>query len=350
MIKALRALAACLAIVTVAAACAKAGSAGPNLKPIDLYAAEPTPADVKSMLGDSMWWPGPPLFGVRPLDSASMPMTERFHVTQRWSHIGTAETFDVEFTQWNSTAIATTQMNDLKTNLGPSASGAKAGDQVLYYGLQGNGAAPYQTVTFIRVGSVITTVTWALKDGFPKLDQLGKIANRVAARLKNAQAGKLHTPPLSTADMQKLPPKGPDLTLLGGVKLPVESIVVMLNFAAPETLSGLLRTAGADTVVFGDYVLDTDTHMEVRAAVLDFSSSQYATDWVDALRGSANVDTNGIASFYDNTTGQYFSLFTAGPRGAMLVCRSTADGEAASRACESPMARVAPAWQANLNG
>jgi hypothetical protein len=302
------------------------------------------------MLGDSMWWPGPPLFGVRPLDAASMPMTERFHVTRRWSHIGTAETFDVGFTQWSSTSTATTQMNTLKSNLGTSANGAKAGDQVLYYGLQGNGAAPYQTVTFVRVGAVVATITWALKDGFPKLDQLGKIANRVVARLKNAQSGKVRTSPLSTADAAKLPPKGPDLTLLGGVKLPVESIVVMLNFAAPETLSGLLRTAGADSVVFGDYVLDTDTHMEVRAAVMDFTTSQYATDWIDALRGSAMVDSNGIASFFDNSSGQYFSLFTAGPRGAMMVCRSTADGEAASRACESPLARVAPAWQASLNG
>jgi hypothetical protein len=101
--------------------------------------------------------------------------------------------------------------------------------------------------------------------------------------------------------------------------------------------------------VFGDYALDNDTHMEMRAGVLEFNSTQKATDWIDALRGNATVDSNGVASFYDPLTGQYFSLFTAGAKGAMLVCRSVADGEAASRSCEVPMSRVAPAWQFSLN-
>jgi hypothetical protein len=335
-------------VIVVAGACARTSSTSTTTKPMDLYAAEPTPADVKSMLGDDNWWPGPPSFGVRPLDSSSTPMSQRFRVTQRFTHIGTSETFDVAFGQWSSTSTATTQMNDIKTALGTSANGAKVGDDVLYYGLQGSGAAPYQTATFVRVGSVVAIITWSRKDGLPKVDQLGKIATRVVARLKNALSGKIRATSLSADDAAKLPPKGPDITLLGAAKVPIESVVVMLNSSAPQMVSGLLRNAGADSIVFGDYVLDNDTHMELRASVLDFTTSQVATEWIDALRGNAVPDASGIAQFYDHATGQYFGLFTVGNRGAILVCRSTNDGEAASRSCESPMSRVAPAWQLSL--
>jgi hypothetical protein len=340
-----------LVIVVFATACGRtSASSSSSAKPLDLYAAEPTPADVKSMLGDTNWWPGPPSFGVRPLDSAYMPMSERFRVTQRFAHIGTAETFDVAFSQWSTTSTSTTRMNDIKTALGTSASGANVGDQVLYYGLQGTGAAPYQTTTFVRVGSVVAVITWSRKDSYPKVDQLSKIATKVVARLKSVLSGKVRGTPLSTTDAAKLPPKGPDITLLGAVMVPVEAVVVMLNFAAPEALSRLLRNAGADSIVFGDYVLDNDTHMEVRAGVLDFVTSTLAMEWVDALRGSTTPDANGIATFYDHASGQYFSLFTVGNKGAMLVCRSTNDGEAASRSCEIPLSRVAPAWQLSLQG
>jgi hypothetical protein len=346
----LRLLAAGLVIFVLTAACARTATTSTSTRPLDLYAAEPTQADVKAMLGDDNWWPGPPSFGVRPLDSASMPRSQRFRVTQRFAHIGTSETFDIAFTQWSSTSTATTQMTDIKTALGQSANGAKVGDDVLYYGLQGIAAAPYETATFVRVGSVVTVISWSRKDGYPKIDQLSKIASNVVARLKNVLSGKVRATPLSTTDAAKLPPKGPDITLLGAAMVPVESVVVMLNFAAPELLSRLLRNAGAESVVFGDYVLDNDTHMEVRAGLLDFVTSTVANEWIDALRGSSVPDANGIATFYDHSTGQYFSLFTVGTKGAMLVCRSTNDGESASRSCETPLARVAPAWQLSLQG
>lgn len=301
------------------------------------------------MLGDEGWWPGPPSFGVRPLDAASMPLSARFRITQRFAHIGTAETFDVAFTQMSSTSTATSQMNDYKTALGTPASGAKVGDQVLYYGLQGSGAAPFQTATFVRVGSVVGLISWTRKDGYPKVEQLSRIATRVVARLKNVLSGKVHATPLSTTDAAKLPPKGPDITLLGGVNIPVEAIVVMVNSAAPEALSNMLRNVGADSVVFGDYVLDNDTHMEVRAVVIDFTTSLFATAWIDALRGNATADANGITRIYDDASGQYFSVFSVGAKGAMLICRSVNDGEAASRSCESPLSRVAPAWQITLS-
>jgi hypothetical protein len=305
---------------------------------------------VRSLLGDSNWWPGPPSFGVRPLDSASMPYREKFHVITRFTHIGTAETFDIEYTLWDSTASATTQMTNIQAAFGTSASGPKVGDQVLYYGSQVPGAAPYGTATFVRVGQIVTTITLDMKDGFPKVSQLGRIASKVTSRLKDVLSGKVHVTPLLASEAVLLPPAGPDLTLLGSVKLPIEAIVVMFGFAAPEALAAALRITGVDTIVFGDYALNNDTHMEVRAGVFSFTTTQDAATWFNALRGSYTVDQNGISTFYDYNSGQYFSLFTAGTRGALLVCRSTSSQESASRACEQPLSRVAPAWQLNLTG
>jgi hypothetical protein len=140
------------------------------------------------------------------------------------------------------------------------------------------------------------------------------------------------------------------MTSLASIKLPIEAIVVMLNFASPDALAGILKTSGVDSIVYGDYVLSSDTHMEMRAGLLNFIGSQQAAAWVEALRAGHSVDQNGIATFYDNSTGQYFSLFYVGTKSAMLVCRSTASGEAASRSCETPMSRVAAAWQISLGG
>ncbi|HYM95941.1 MAG TPA: hypothetical protein VET26_01450 [Candidatus Sulfotelmatobacter sp.] len=338
-----------MAVVLVLSACTRSTGSGASSKPIDLYAAEPTLSDVQALFGDASWWPGPPSFGVRPLDSATMPYQERFHVIERFVHIGTAETLDVEFTLWNSTSTATTEMSNIQSSFGTSATGPKVGDQVLYYGSQAATAAPFETATFVRTGQIIATVSLSLKDSFPSVNLLGKIANKVESRLKDALAGKVHASSLSSTDAALLPPAGPDMTLLGSVRLPVEAVVVMLGFASPETLAGILHSGGVDSIVFGDYALDNDTHMEMRAGVLDFSTTQNADDWIGALRGSATVDQSGIATFYDDASGQYFSLFTSGSRGAILVCRSTSEVEAASRSCESPLSRVAPAWLLNLS-
>jgi hypothetical protein len=339
-----------MTVALVAAACARSSSSGANATPTDLYMAEPSQADVQSLLGDSNWWPGPPSFGVRPLDSASMPFQERFHVVQRFSHIGTAETLDVEFTLWDSTSTATTQMSNFQSAFGTSASGPKVGDQVLYYGSQSSTAAPFETATFVRVGQIVTTISLNRKDAFPSVSQLGKIATKVVSRLKDVLAGKVRSSPLPSSNSTLLPPAGPDMTLLGSTTLPVEAVVVMLGFASPEILAGILKSDGVDAMVFADYALDNDTHMEVRAGVLDFNTTQEADDWINALRGSASVDANGLSTFYDDASGQYFTVFSAGTKGAMLVCRSTSNVEAASRSCEAPLSRVGPSWQLSLQG
>jgi hypothetical protein len=344
-----RAFAIGLALVLLVSACTRSSGTGATSKAIDLYAAEPSLSDVQAMFGDANWWPGPPSFGVRPLDSATMPFQERFHVIERFVLIGTAETLDVEFTLWNSTSTATTQMTNIQSALGTSANGPKVGDQVLYYGSQTSTAAPFETATFVRLGQIVTTISLNLKDSFPSVSLLGKIATRVEARLKDVLAGKVHASALAATDTALLPPAGPDMTFLGSAKLPVEAVVVMLGFASPETLAGILHSGGVNSIVFADYALDNDTHMEVRAGVLDFSTTQNANDWIGALRGTATVDQSGIATFYDDASGQYFSLFTSGTKGAILVCRSTSSVEAASRSCEAPLSRVAPAWLLNLS-
>ena len=336
-------------LAVVASACSiRPSSVGGNAQPSDFYGANPTLDDVRSLLGDVNWWPGPPSFGVPPLDSATAPFNEKFHVITRFTHLGTAETLEIDYALWNSTSSATTQMTNIQSAFGTSASGAKVGDQALYYGSKTSGAAPWGTVTFVRIGQVVTTITLSLKDAFPSVAKLGQIATKVTSRLKDVLSGKLRVSPIPVSAALLLPPKGPDLTLLGTAVLPIEAVVVMLGFESPEALANILHTSGVDTIVFGDYALDIDTHMEVRAAVFNFTISQDAVTWVDELRGSNNLDANGIATFYNAGSGEYFSLFTVGTKAAILVCRSTSDAEAASRACELPLSRIGPAWLLSL--
>jgi hypothetical protein len=344
-----RLLASVALLAVVASACSiRPSSVSGRVQPLDFYAANPSLADVRGLLGDSNWWPGPPSFGVPPLDSASMPFSEKFHVITRFAHLGTAETLNIEYTLWDSTSTATAQMTSIQSAFGTSASGAKVGDQALYYGSKLSGAAPYGTVTFVRTGQVVTTINMALKDAFPTVALLGRIATKVGSRLKDVLGGKVHGSPLASADDLLLPPAGPDLTLLGSATLPIEAVVVMLGFESPEALARILHSSGVDSIVFGDYALDVDTHMEVRAGVFTFAASPDAATWVDELRGSHQFDANGIATFYNDASGEYFSLFTVGSRAAILVCRSTSDAEAASRACEVPMTRIGPAWMLSL--
>jgi hypothetical protein len=338
-------------VTLIASACTvRPSSTASNVHPADIYGANPTLTDIRSLLGDDNWWPGPPSFGVRPLDSATMPFNEKFHVITRFVHLGTAETLEIEYTLWDSTSSATKQMTNIQSSLGTSVTGAKVGDQALYYGSQNSSAAPFGTATFVRQGQIVTSISLNLKDAFPSVALLGRIATKVSARLKDVLSGKLHVSPLPATDTLLLPPKGPDLTLLGSLVLPIEAVVVMLGFESPEALARILHGNGADTIVFGDYVLNNDTHMEVRAGVFTFTTTQDAATWIDELRGSTQLDPTGIATFYNDGSGQYFSLFSSGAKAAILVCRATSAVEAASRACESPLSRIGPAWMLTLSG
>ncbi len=337
-------------VALLSSACTRGIAGTTNAAPLDLYAAGPSLADVRSLLGDNTWWPGPPSFGVRPLDAAYMPVHERFTVVRRFVHIGTAETFDVELALWATTSAATTQMTNLQTAFGTSVTGPKAGDQVLYYGSQVTGAAPYATTTIVRVGQIVVAVTWALKGGFPSVAQLGKIAVKVASGVKDMIAGKVHGSPLGSTDAALLPPATLDMTLLGSARIPVEAAVVMIDSSSLESLAQAFHSNGVNDIVFGDYALNNDTHMEVRASAFIFQTAQDANAWLDVVRGTYPLDQGGIAAFYDPSLGEYYFLFAAGAQVGMLICRSTSSVEAASRACEAPLSRVAPVWKLSLGG
>ena len=135
---------------------------------------------------------------------------------------------------------------------------------------------------------------------------------------------------------------------LGTARISVEAAMVMIEAPSIDLLAQTLRGQGVNDVIFGDSALNSDTRMEVRAGVYTFLTDKDATDWLALLRGTNPVDQAGVAAFYDPDHGQYRFLFASGTKGAMLICRSTADLEAASRACEAPVSRVIEAWKLSL--
>jgi len=336
-----------LAAVTLVS-CTRIGSSGTAPSSAEIYAAGPTVSEVRTLFGDSNWWPGPPSFEVRPLDAAETPLTQRFSITQRFLHIGSAEEFDIRYTVYDKTSSATTRMTAAQNSFGASPTSPKEGDQVLYYGLVSSGGAPYITRTYVRLGQIVAEILWSRKDGIPTVTQLGRNAAKVVEGLKKVTSGKVHPSPVIVSPTQ-LPPAGLDITLLGSTELPIEAWLVMADVAIPGPVATLLHGQGVDTFVFADYALNRDTHMEVRAALLTFGSATDATDWVNTF-GPGTIDQNGISSGYLDNVGEYHYLIATGKTGAMLVCRSTIDTEAASRACESPMERTAIAWKLGLSG
>lgn len=112
-----------------------------------------------------------------------------------------------------------------------------------------------------------------------------------------------------------------------------------------DALAQTLRGSGVSDVVFGDYAVNSDTHMEVRAAVFTFSTAMNASDLIAGLRGTTPAGELGL---YDDSHSWYIFPFAAGTRAALLICRSTGDREAASRACEAPMSRVTSVWKLSL--
>jgi hypothetical protein len=316
---------------------------------MDIYAAGPSLTDVRALLGDNNWWPGAPTFGVRPLNATSLPLTERFNITQRFFHVGTAEHLLIDYTVWDSTSTATTEMTNIQTSFGTPDTGAKAGDQTFYYGRrETSGSGLFVFLIFTRVGQVLMQVEWTRVEALPDTTQLGKIATKLAARTKDVLAGKLHAIPLSAKDSARLVPLGNDLTLLGAAKLPIEAVAAFFPGAAPDQLIATFTNVGVKDFIYGDYALDVDVRMEVRTSEFAFSDPQEATTWIDTAAGAANLDANGVASAYVSASGIYFWIFTAGVHGAIIFCSSAVAGEAASRACEVPVSSVITAWHASL--
>jgi len=321
-------------------------------KPLDLYAATPSQSDAKALLGGGDWWTAAPTFDLLPLNLSTASSTVKFSIVRRYQNIGTSETWRLRYTQLDKASSATKVMNDIKSSNGPGGGGTTGvGDQALTYGLQQrSGAAPYEVISLIRVGSILVEATWDRKDGFATNKQLTTVGRKLVSKLKDAIAGKVHGTPPPADDLAHLPPRGPDITLLGAVKLPIEALALMLNATAPADAVAPFRDRSVSDFVYGDYALDIDTHMEVQAGLFTFGSAMDASDLFTAIAGGAQPDANGILRAYDDTTGpgQYEYFLAAGTHIGLLICRSTLENEAASRSCEKPLEAVGAAWSASL--
>lgn len=352
-------------MVLAAAACRSpfpgGSTTGSSAKIIDVYTASPTTSDARSLLGGDNWWTSAPTFAQRPLNAASMSSNIHYQVIRRYSNVGTAEAWKVVYTEFASTSAATTILDNVQTNLGAGVSGPNAGDKVLYYGQQtqqtsatNQGAAPFETLTIIRVGAFVIESTWDRQDGFPSVSQLGKIAGQLASRLKDAVSGRIRGTIIPASDIATLPPPNATMTLLGAVRLPIQAVPLMLNAPAPTEVEKMFTDLSVKDFVYGDYALDEDTRMEVQTATFKFSSESDANNVFDTFRGTDSPDANGLVKSYNDATGpgQYDVVFVSGSYVGLMICRSTSEdsNEAASRACETPIEVVSAAWEGTLKG
>ena len=340
-------------VVVATTACTSPFKTPPPAKIMDVYASSPSSDDATSLLG-GMWWTSAPTFSVRPLDDANMASQIKYRVIRRYANVGTAESWQISYIQMDKSSSASTIMTNIENSAGSGLGGKSAGDKVLYYeqklsGSSASQGAAYQTDTVIRVGSLVIESVWLKNDSFPSSGQLGKVASKLATGAKAAVDGKVHSESLSSQDLAMLPPPNAFITLLGAVKLPIEAMPLMINFTAPTELVQLFKSQSVGDFVFGDYALDSDTHMEVQAAVFTLPSANAAEQIFDAFKGGGTVDANGVLKFYNDVTGpgQYDFYIVAGRHLALLICRSVAEStanEAASRACETPLETVSTAW------
>jgi hypothetical protein len=335
----------------VIGACARSPSTI-HVSPQEIYASGLPTDTMQSLLGGTDWWPGPPSFEVRPLKIETMPQQIEFSITSRYQNIGSSDTFEVLTQVWDSTTSASAHMSGVQNLLGTSLKGPNVGDQALYYQQgPGPGSPSYTTVEFVRLGQTVATLTWTRGSAFATIAQIGKVATKVVSRLKDVLAGKVRPSPQPSADTSLLPPVGTDITLLGMARLPIEAFPLMMSVAAPKDLATTLHNLGVNDFLFADYVLDNDTSMEVRAAVLTFSVSSDAQGLVDAFRGGSDTANPIFVTYQDiSGPGQYYLMFAAKAQFAILICRSTSLTQAASRSCENPLTRVGQAWFGLLGG
>ena len=331
------------------AACTRSSSAGSSGgTPDQVYAAGPTVADVRSSLGSDTWWPATPSFRIRPLGLPTMTDVEKFGITQRFIHVGSSEQLVADYTVWSSTTYATAFFNVIQNQV-TSMTGPRAGDQSLYFGNKAPGdSSLYDTSALIRVGPVIIGVDVTRGSGYVDTKQLGQLATRMVSRLKGALKGTVKPSPVPESDQKLLLPLGTDVTLAASVRLPVEVAAEVLGASAPQDVVDSFTKLSVKDFLFGDYALNADLNMEVRAMVFSFSSPTDAAGWIDFAIGPGNLDASGVASGYAANIGEYYAFILAGSHVGMLFCSSLSPYEAASRACETPMGRLIGSWQTRL--
>lgn len=337
-----------VAVIALAACGRSSANNGPSLA--TLVAASVQLTDVQPNLDDpSNWWAGPPTFGARPLDISQRDDNNLVYFMQRFTHVGSAEALTVRYDVWSSTSIATAIVSSTQ-QIAPSPSTAPgAGDQAFYFNQNLRfGAAPYMTRGFVRLGQTVVEVRLTQSSSFVSSSTMSKVVKTVASHLKNAISHSSRSAASASPAYGLLPPESSDMGLLGSTTLPVGAVAAMTGDPAPTDMEAMFEKLGAKDFAYGDYVLFGDTHMEVQTAGFTFSGSTGGADWLDSFIGKANLDQNGDYLNYDQVTQQYIGAVAAGSHGALMICRSVADFEAASRACESPMVRVLGAWKGAL--
>ena len=338
-------------MLSVLGASCGVGSGSLNARPADLWSVMPSQAAVRSLMGDSNWYAGPPSFEVDPLDASTTPATHKFGITQLYEHLGSGETLVARYVVYDKTSSATTAMTDFQNLFGQSISTSpKVGDQVLYYATFAGGGAPYLTRTFVRVGQVVLELIWTKKDAQITVSQMGKYAKAFSDPIRTLNGKHVQ---LTKVDDHLLPPPGLDITALGSANLPLDSFVVMISSGLPGSLLTDLQSAGgASSFAYGDYALNLDTHMEVQTAAIQFRSATAAASFA-TLFSPNPPDQSGIGSGYipsggTPAAGQYHYVFSQGSYGILIICKPSIDGEAASRECEDPLQKTALAWKAAL--
>jgi len=343
-------LAAAAVLFLALTACTRGSGTTSNATPLQVYTAGPTQDQVQKALGDANWWPSPPTFGVRPLDLEMTPQTIKFQITQRYERLGTGDTFSVNYVVYSATSDASSFISSRQTSLGTNViTTPKAGDQVFYTGQKlPTSTALYETAAFVRTGSVVIVADLLQGSGFASTSALGKLANLLVSRVKDVLSNKVKPSPLASGDSSLLPPPGTDITLTGAAKLPIQVVAGMVNAADPQQFVSLFTTLGVNDLVYGDYALNADLHMEVRAAAFNFLTASDAATWAAGAVGTANL-TNGIFLTYIDPLKQYLGVAVVNRHVGLLLCKSTLDTEAAARACEMPMGRVIAAWADSLS-
>jgi hypothetical protein len=338
------------AALLTGAACTRSssGSSSGGGTPEQIYAAGPTVQDVRSTLGSDTWWPATPSFRIRPLGLPTMSQAEKFTITQHFIHVGSSEQLAADYTVWTNTSFATALFS-LVSNQVTSRTGPRAGDQSLYFGSKSPGdSSLYDTSAVIRLGQVIMEVDVTRGSGYVDTKQMGQLANKMVSRLKAALKGAVKPSPLPESDQKLLLPLGTDVTLAAAVRLPVEVAAELLGASSPQDVVDSFTKLNVKDFLFGDYALNADLNMEVRAIVFSFSSPDDASGWIDLAIGKGNLDASGVVSGYASSIGEYYAFILAGSHVGLLFCNSLSPYEAASRACESPIGRLVGAWQTRL--
>lgn len=338
---------AAIALLT-GAACTRTSTGSGGGTPDQIYAAGPTVQDVRSALGSDTWWQVTPSFHVRPLDLPNMPPGESFGVTQHFIHVGSAEQLVVDYVVWAQTTYAHDYFSLLQ-GAQTTQTGPKVGDESAYWGNHSpTDTALFDSYAIVRRGPVLTQIVLSRGSGYVDTSTMGKLATKIDTRLKDALKGTVRPTPLPSTDAALLLPLGTAVTLAGAVRLPIEAGAELLGAAAPQDVVDSFTKLGVKDFLFGDYALNADLNMEVRAVVFTFSNSDDASAWIDLAIGRSNLDASGVAAGYSASAGEYYAFILSGSHVGMLFCNSLDVYQAASRACETPMADLIGAWQTRL--